>query len=90
MAALRDVQGLVEDELLDSLNKHDPMNSPHEGYAVILEEVRELEREVFTNPTRGCITPADKAQARLAHLGRMRDEAVQVAAMAQRFIMELT
>lgn len=50
-----------------------PMASPHEGYAVILEELDELWVEVKAH---------DRA--------RMREEAVQVAAMALRFIVDLT
>jgi NTP pyrophosphatase (non-canonical NTP hydrolase) len=48
------------------------MQSAHEGYAVILEELDELWDEV-------------KAQ----RLGLMRDEAVQVAAMAMRFVIDV-
>jgi GH15 family glucan-1,4-alpha-glucosidase len=50
-------------------------NSLHEGYAILLEEVNELWDEVR------------KKESDPAHL---RHEAVQVAAMALRFISELT
>ena len=33
-------------ELLDAMSQHAPMNSPHEGYAVLLEEVDEFWEEV--------------------------------------------
>jgi len=48
-------------------------HSPHEGYAVLLEEVRELEAEVFRN----------------AKYSRIRDELLQIAAMAQRMAEDL-
>jgi len=51
--------------------------SPHEGYAVILEELDELKAEVWKKrPNR--------------NFGAMRTEAAHVAAMALRFIVELT
>jgi len=53
--------------------KHKPMNSHHEGYAVILEELDELWDDV----------KADRKEAALK-------EAVQVGAMAMRFIANLT
>lgn len=58
-------------ELHAAAGKFPRFNSGHEGYAVLLEEVRELEREVF----RKDVDP----QA-------LRKEAKQVAAMALRFI----
>lgn len=55
-------------ELTRARQKHStPIHSPHEGYAVLLEEVREVEKEVFWGDRKG-----------------LRDELVQVAAMAQR------
>ncbi len=55
---------------------HKPMNSAHEGYAVILEELDELKAEVF------------KKQGTRSH-DKMRHEAIQVAAMAIRFIFDV-
>ena len=49
-------------------------NSTHEGFAVLKEEVDELWDEVKSN------APKD----------RLREEAIQVAAMVIRFIQELT
>lgn len=66
----------VSKELDRALRKFKRFNSAHEGYAVILEEVRELEREVF------------KKQKKRKN-GKMRQEAIQIAAMAQRFILEV-
>lgn len=55
----------------------EPFNSPHEGYAVILEEIDELWEEVRKNRSK-----------RDLHL--MRAEALQVAAMALRFVTDCT
>lgn len=51
-------------------------NSAHEGYAVLLEEVEELWDEVKKSPKR-----RDPA--------KLREEAVQVAAMALRFLNDV-
>jgi hypothetical protein len=50
--------------------------SPHEGLSVITEEFEELKREVFKSPRR-------------RNLGAMRSEAIQLGAMALRFVYEL-
>ena len=61
-------------ELVRASLKHGPMHGAHEGYAVILEELDELWDEVKRQKP-------DK--------GAMRKEAVQVAAMALRFIRDV-
>ncbi len=38
---------MVEAELKRARQKHAPIHSPHEGYAVLLEEVEEVKKEVF-------------------------------------------
>lgn len=53
-----------------------PFNSAHEGFAILLEEVDELNAHVWTIQKRRV-------------LGHMRDEAIQVAAMALRFAAEV-
>lgn len=53
-----------------------PMNSAHEAYAVLTEEVDELWDHVKTNQTR-------------RDLDAMRKEAIQVAAMALRFAHDI-
>lgn len=50
--------------------------SAHEGYAVLLEEVDELKAEVW------------KKQS-LRDLGKMRKEAIEVAAMAVKFVQSM-
>ncbi len=66
----------VRDELENAMNKFPPSNTAHEGYAVLLEEVDELWEHVKT-----------KQGLRLTHL--MRKEAIQIAAMAMRFAIEI-
>jgi len=63
-------------ELLSARNKHRPMQSFHEGYAVILEELEELWGEV-------------KKQSDERNQDKMRKEASHVAAMALRFMVDL-
>jgi hypothetical protein len=52
------------------------MNGPHEGYAVILEELDELWDLVKAYPKR-------------ASTDDMRPEAIQIAAMAVRFVLNV-
>lgn len=65
----------VEAECREAARRYSPFKSPHEGYAVLLEEVDELWDEVRM-----------KGHDRDA----MRKEAMQVAAMALRFMVDLT
>ncbi len=74
-----------------------PFNSTHEGYAVLLEEVREIEHVVFfgekeaKNKVKHDLNPEyRKNKAIEIHKSRLREEAVQIAAMACRIIQELT
>lgn len=53
-----------------------PFASAHEGYAILLEEVEELWEEVKKSPKKR--EPA-----------KMREEAIQVAAMALRFLKDV-
>lgn len=61
-------------ELVKARAAHIPMTSIHEGYAVILEELDELWDEIKVKHPDGI---------------RIRKEAVQVAAMALRFLIEV-
>lgn len=72
---IKQILDSVETEYLRALHKFpQPMKSAHEGYAVLLEEVDELWDEIKNGQ--------DKEM--------MCAEAIQVAAMAVRFIRELT
>jgi NTP pyrophosphatase (non-canonical NTP hydrolase) len=62
-------------EFSRATTKHGKFNSAHEGYAVLLEEVDELWEEV-------------KKQYEKRDSTKLREEAVQVAAMAIRFIVD--
>ena len=65
----------ISTELDEATATNAPFHSAHEGYAVILEEVDELWDEIKKKPAnRNTI--------------EMRKEAIQVAAMAIRFIMD--
>jgi hypothetical protein len=61
-------------ELSRAMRKHGPMRGAHEGYAVILEELDELWDEVKRQK------PDPDA---------LRKEALQVAAMAMRFVADV-
>ena len=60
-------------ELTRATNKFGAFNSAHEGYAIILEEVDELWDEVKSNGPER----------------RLRAEAIQIAAMAMRFVYDI-
>ena len=69
-------------DVADELNRarwifHGTFASAHEGYGVLLEELRELETEVFKKRER-------------RDVALMRKEALQVAAMAIRFASDVT
>lgn len=56
--------------------KHGPIHSPHEGLALILEEVSELKSEVFKRKRKG--DPL-----------RFLNELVEIAALCERFAEDL-
>ena len=66
----------IQKELSRAQSMYPPMNSPHEGWAVLREELDELWEEVRKK---------DIVHNRAA----MRSEAIQIAAMAVRFIVDL-
>ena len=66
----------VKEEYIRASSKFPPFASAHEGYAVILEEMDELWENVKLN------------QKNLSRNKLMCEEAIQVAAMAVRFIMD--
>ena len=69
--------GEVRYELATALVAYSKFNSAHEGYAVILEELDELWDEIKKRPN-------------AVSKERMRRKARHVAAMAIRFMLELT
>ena len=73
-AGLRDVFSEIKKELDKAQTKHAPMHGPHEGYAVILEEVDEL---------------WDEVRAQKHDISSMKKEALHIAAMAARFVLDL-
>lgn len=66
----------VYQEFTDACRAFGPFASPHEGYAIMLEEMDELWEEVKGNKVAG------------AH-ERQIEEAKQVAAMAIRYIVDI-
>lgn len=73
---IADVTTAVQREVARAKSKFLPFNSAHEGFAVLWEEVDELWDEVRKNQ-------------RVRDKALMRTEAIQVAAMAVRFVMEV-
>ena len=75
---------MISDSILDDVitelesaeAKFPPFNSSHEGYAVILEEMDELWDQV-------------KLRAHKRDLENIREEAIQIAAMACRLVVDL-
>lgn len=61
-------------ELAAAQQKFKKFNSPHEGYAVIKEEVDEL---------------WDEVKKKIPENYKLRKEAIQIAAMAIRFLMDV-
>ncbi len=76
VVATEEITQLVVTELVDALAAWPEFNSAHEGFAVLKEEVDELWAHVKTNQKRRDIEA-------------MKKEAVQVAAMACRFAIEI-
>jgi len=66
----------VREELTKAMKNWPAMNSAHEGYGVLLEEVDELWDHVKTNQKK-------------RDVDAMRKECIQVAAMALRFAIEI-
>ena len=66
----------VNNEHESAIAKFLPFHSAHEGLAIIQEEYEELKTEVFRNQSRRDMTS-------------MRKEALQLATMALRFIMDI-
>jgi hypothetical protein len=96
-AVEKDIELLVEKELKSANEKFPMFASAHEGYAVLLEEVEEAELELVS--CKNCLDALwyevksnnkdlkKSATLRLKQLAQnLSCEAIQVAAMAQKFI----
>ena len=66
----------IEVEHNKAINSFPPFYSAHEGLAVLWEEFEELKEEVFKNQ-------------KIRSTKLMREEAIQVAAMALRFVIDV-
>ena len=64
----------IKTEFSRATEKFGPFNSAHEGYAVMLEEMDEL---------------WDEIKKKTKDLPHMREEAIQIAAMAMRFVIDI-
>lgn len=73
-------------ELEEATARYGPLNSGHEGLAVLREEYLELEKEIFW----GLKKVSFATDPSYAHRACIRDEAKQVAAMAIRIMIDLT
>jgi hypothetical protein len=71
-----EIVGAVVLELQMAQENWPPFNSAHEGFAILYEEFDELKEQVWVNQKR-------------RDLPKMQAEAIQVAAMAIRFAMEV-
>lgn len=66
----------IQNEFARATKKHGAFNSAHEGFAVLKEEVDELWDEVKKNGS-------------VRDYAKLRAEAVQIGAMAMRFIYDV-
>ena len=77
MTKISNSMRMVSEEFEKATGRHKPLNSAHEGWAVLREEVDELWEEVKKGGTKS------------RSVDRMTQEAVQVAAMALRFLHDI-
>lgn len=68
--------GELNEEYKKAVAMYKPFHSAHEGFAILLEEVEELKREVFVRQSQH-------------NYSKMRKEAIQVATMAIRFAYDI-
>jgi hypothetical protein len=76
MSLVKQALELGADEYMRAASIHPPFNGPHEGYAVLLEELDELWTEV-------------KKKGEKRSPEALQKEAVHVAAMAVRFLIDV-
>ena len=74
--SFKSVGNEIIEECIQASGHYPAFNSAHEGYAIILEELEELKAEVF------------KKQSK-RDMKQMRKEAIQVGAMALRFVNDI-
>lgn len=96
----RETENLIRQEMESIPEKYQkPFNSVHEGLAVLREEYVELEQEIFFGEKKAARMSALNTehkgiawQEQISNQWKqnIRNEAVQVAAMAARIIQELT
>ncbi len=77
---------LVVEEAQRAQQKFPPFASKHEGLAIIEEEFLELREEVFWGERR---FPRSDLDYDVKHRAAMKEEAVQLAAMALRFLVDV-
>lgn len=94
-AIKEDVEKLAEKELMFANNMFPPFRSAHEGYAVILEELQEAEKELEQCKKWLGYTWEDikHNESGLIYVNNLKNyalcgamELIQVAAMAQKFL----
>jgi len=66
----------IYDECCWATTQFPPFASAHEGYAILLEEMDELKTEIWKHQSK-------------RDMARMRKEAIQVGAMALRFVFDV-
>lgn len=97
---LKSIEVLTAEELARSYEKFPKFNSPHEGYAVIKEEVEEhaddIENVVHDLEQLWNYTKTNDSLMQVSYAENLRDsaihaaaEAIHVAAMAQKYIDSL-
>lgn len=74
MSKIDEIAAEIAAEVKRAESKHAPMNSPHEGWSVIFEELEELREHVRADTGRST---------------EARKEAIQVAAMGLRYVLNL-
>lgn len=70
----KEILKAIEDEFHEAVERFDKFNTPHEGYAVMLEEMDEL---------------WDEIKKKKPNQDNMRKETIQIGAMAIRFLHDL-
>lgn len=93
---LKSVEKLAAEELVRTYEKHPAFNSSHEGYAVILEEVDEKDAINDVSTLTGYLwnyVKTDCCEEQKCRAGMLKKyaihaaaEAIQVAAMAQKYM----